>query len=216
MKNKILIITAIVTLGFIIQSCNLVIDKDTTSNISFTSIKPVMELLGEPIIEMTVGGTYVEAGVSAMAGDTVLDYTILEGAVDPGTLGYYVVVYEAVNGFGWASKAYRAVLVHDGTPYGDDITGAYKLSFLFNTNIKKHSINGYWEIENVFQQDGVVFPIVFADKGDGTYGVVPGEHPTKGFYTGTVVKNGTQLVFTMKMVSPSGIKTTKTFTWTKA
>lgn len=216
MKNKILIITAIVTFGFIFQSCNLIIDKDTTSNISYTSIKPVMELLGEPIISMTVGGTYKEEGVSATAGDTVLDYTILEGEVNPGAIGYYVVVYEAVNGFGWSSKAYRAVLVHDGTPYGEDITGNYKLSFLFNTSISKHQINGYWIIDNVFQEDGVTFPVIFADKGDGTYGIVPGEHPTKGFYTGTAVKNGTQMVFTLKMVSPDGTKTTKNFTWTKA
>ncbi len=215
MKNKIVHIIIIGVFGlFLIQSCEMIVDIDTTNNLSSVSTKPVIELLGEPIIEMQVGGAYTEEGIHATAGDTVLEYTIVEGNVNSNVEGYYVVTYEAVNGFGWSSRAYRAVLVHDGSPYGDDITGTYFINYVLPVStINKSNINGYWQISNVWGEGGVDFPITFADNGNGTYGVVPDTHPTKGFYLGTGIKTGNNINFILDVVSPGGIKTQKTFLW---
>ncbi len=217
MKNrivKIILVPAMLAL-ITLQACELIIDKDTTNNISIVSTKPVVTLLGEPVMEMTIGGTYVEQGIMAMAGDTVLDYTILEGVVDPQTADFYAVTYQASNGFGWATKAYRAVLVHDGEPYDVDITGNYKKGFAYKTSIEKAQINGYWMIKNVYQEIGTEVPIWFADKGDGTYGIVPDIHSTKGFYTGTAVRVGTKITFTIMFTSTDGEVIQKKFDWSK-
>lgn len=203
MKNKILIIIAFISiLSF--QACDLVIDKDTTDGLSYVSTKPVVTVLGEPIISLPVGGTYVDAGVEAYAGDTLLDAQIVEGEVNSGVKGFYVVTYQAVNGFGWESFGYRAVLVYDGNPYGQDIAGNYKRNELVNTVIRKNNIYGYWEIDNIFTEEGVQVPVVFADKGDNTYGIVPGFDPVKGYYSGTGVKTSLGISFKISIISLGG------------
>lgn len=213
MKNKLNIIIAFLLVG-IFTSCNVIVNHDTTGNISMVSTKPVMTLLGEPIMSLKNGETYNESGVDAVAGDTILDWEIVSGNVDVNQDGFYVVTYEAKNGFGWASQVYRAVLVHDGTPYSTDIAGLCEVGFLFDSYITKHQKNGYWKIDNVWAEEGVVFPVVFADYGNGVnYGVVPGEHETKGRYTGIAVKSGNVLKFTLNLVSPQGTETTKDFEW---
>ena len=131
MKNKLLsiIIVGIVVL-FILQACNLVYDKDTTSEISSVSVKPEIILLGEPIMSLKLGETYNDEGVKAVAGENEVIVEIESGKVDQNTLGFYVVTYKAANEFGWNSYAYRAVLVHDGSPYEtEEIGGNYKIGF---------------------------------------------------------------------------------------
>lgn len=202
----------IIALGLmIISSCNLIIDKDTTAEISKVSIKPVVKLLGDPIMSLPVGEIYNEAGIEAYAGETQIDYQVVSGNVNPNQEGFYVVTYKAENEFGWATYAYRAVLVYSGSPYGSDIEGHYKKGFLFDADISKYSVNGYWQMTNVWQEEGVDFPIIFADKGNGTYGIVPGEHPDKGRYSGTAYLSGNVLYFTINY----GEDKTITFDWTK-
>ena len=191
------------------------IDKDTTGNVSKISYKPVMTLKGDPIISMKVGSTYTEEGVDAYAGDTLLSYEIVSGEVDPNTAGFYVVTYKATNGFGWSSYAYRAVLVHDGTPYEGDISGNYKKGFFYNTTIQKYSVDGYYKIDNVWQQQGVTIPVIFADMGDGiNFGIVPGECDL-GFYSGTATLNGAVLTFHIHLATTDGQSLDYEFDWTK-
>lgn len=213
MKNKILI--ALFAILIISQSCNVIFDKDVTEEISSVSIKPTVELIGEPIMSLVVGGTYSESGVNAFSGDEPLDYSIVSGNVDSNSEGFYVVTYKAENKYGWATFAYRSVLVYAGSPYSEDITGHYKSGFLFDSDISKYTISGYWQMTNVWIEEGVTFPIIFADKGNGQYGIVPGEFETKGRYTGSALKTGNDIKFTMRLTSPDGIVNTKTFIWTK-
>jgi len=214
MKNKILIIiTFIFVLGF--QACDLVIDKDTTDGLSYVSTKPVVTVLGEPIISLPVGGTYVDAGVEAYAGDSVLDAHIVEGEVNSNQKGFYVVTYQAVNGFGWKSYGYRAVLVYDGNPYGSDIAGNYKRNELVETVIRKNNIYGYWEIDNIITEEGVTVPVVFADKGDDTYGIVPGFDPIKGYYSGTGVKTAQGISFQIQIITLGGTVLNQDHEWIK-
>jgi len=214
MKMKYFIIIVIFA-AVSFSSCNLIIDKDTTAEISKVSIKPVMKLKGDAIMSLPVGSTYNEEGVDAFVGDSAVNYVIVSGNVNPNQPGFYVVTYKAENQYGWVSYAYRAVLIYSGSPYGEDIAGHYKKGFLFDSDVSKYNINGYWQMTNVWSEEGVDFPIIFADKGDGTYGIVPGDHPEKGRYGGTAVKNGNKLKFYIHLTSPDGIETNQTFDWTK-
>lgn len=210
--KKIYLITLVI-IFFVFNSCNLIIDVDTTNEISEVSIKPVVTLLGEPVISLPVGGTYTEEGIEAYVGDSLVDYVIVSGNVNVNQEGFYVVTYLAENQFGWATYAYRAVLVYQGSAYGNDIAGNYRVGFFFYSDISKHSVNGYWEMDNVWAEDGVDLPIIFADNGDNTYGIVPGEHPSKGRYSGTAVKTALGIDFVLTVISPDGILTDKTFEW---
>lgn len=166
-------------------------------------------------MSLKVGSTYTEQGVEAYAGDTLLDYEIVSGAVDPNTKGFYVVTYKTTNGFGWSSYAYRAVLVHDGTPYEGDISGTYKKGFFYSSTIQKYSVNGYYQMDNVWQQEGTVIPIIFADLGDGiNFGIVP-QDTELGFITGTAKRNGSKITFYIHLVTPDNTTYDKSFDWTK-
>lgn len=233
MKKHFFIILIPLALIFM-AGCNLVWDVDTTADISYVSTKPVMTLLGDPIISMQKGGSYTEAGVEAKVGDTILEQTsnmpgweIIAGNVDPSAEDFYVVTYYAENGYGWGSYAYRAVLVHDGDPYGEDISGEYKVGnyspitqgYQFETSVSKYAVgentnSGYWQIDNVWIEEGVNMPIVFADKGDGTYGVVPSEHETKGRVFGTAFFNEDgEFEFNLEIHGKTGIVLNKDFKW---
>ncbi|MCD4792471.1 MAG: DUF5011 domain-containing protein [Bacteroidales bacterium] len=201
--------------AFSLSSCNLFFDNDTTAELSETSTKPTITLLGEPIISIKQGDSYNDAGVEAYVGNSLVDYTIVSGSVDVSQEGFYVVTYRAENQYGWDTYAYRTVLVYSGSPYGDDIAGEYKLSFEFREDISKHDVQGFWQMTNVYQEKGVEFPIVFADMGDNTYGIVPGEHITKGRYSGNAVKSGNIITFYLDIIGTDGTLISKEFSWTK-
>ena len=55
-----------------------------------------------------------------------LTASIVDGEVNADVPGFYVVEYNAINQFGWLSYVYRSVLVYEGDPYGEDISGTYK------------------------------------------------------------------------------------------
>ncbi len=222
MKKRIIIFLSAIIL--FATGCELFVDIDTTANVSYVSTKPVITLLGDPIISFEVGGSYVEEGVEAYAEDTLLDYEIVSGEVDPNTEGYYVVTYRAVNGFGWESFAYRAVLVHDGTPYEGDISGVYKPNLTSpGMEVSKHSINGYYDVSTFWFEAGelIDFPIVIADKGDGVhFGIVPSENEEKGRVVSGEAVFGIQngilaLTFIVKVITPGGIPRDKEFIWYK-
>ncbi|MEA2043717.1 MAG: DUF5011 domain-containing protein [Bacteroidota bacterium] len=195
MNKNILKYLAIVIFALSFGACDLVIDEDTTENISIVSVKPVITVLGEQIISMEVGGSYTDAGADADAGDNDFDLEIVSGNVDPSTAGFYLVTYKAENEYNWVSYAYRSVLVHDGTPYYEDISGGYKAGnqtsegYQFESQVAEaEGLNGYWTITNVWLEEGVTAPIYFADNDDGTYSVVPYEHERKGIIFGTAEK----------------------------
>jgi hypothetical protein len=214
MKNS-YIFLILISFVLLTNSCSLFFDRDTTGEISSLSIKPVVTLLGDQILSLPVGGTYTEQGIEAYVGDSLVEYTIVSGNVDANQKGFYVVTYSAENQYGWETLAYRAVLVYSGEPYGTDIAGNYKKGFAYYSVISKYPVDGYWQIDNVWQEGDVVFPIVFADNGDDTYSIVPGEHPVKGKYSGFGVKTENNIKFTLIVVSPDGVETTKEFPWEK-
>jgi len=215
MKKRYIVIITIIGF-FSIISCNVIIDKDTTAEISEVSIKPTVTLLGEPIMSLIVGGTYVEEGIEAYVGDSIVPYTIVSGNVNPNQEGFYKIKYKAENQYGWITNAYRAVLVYSGSAYGTDITGHYTSGLLGNADISKYSVDGYWEMTNVWVEEGVEFPIIFADRGNGTYGIVPSEHPTKGSISGNAyLLSGNRIRFNLNVINTDGSPSSKEFIWTK-
>jgi len=199
MKKTSLII--IILSAIFLQSCQLkelFWDVNTTDNISSVSVKPLMQLVGEPIISLPVGGTYVEEGVlssQVQLGDNDLkDSTkIVAGNVDVNQAGFYSVKYRAVNDFGWSSTVFRAVLVYSGNPDNyDDITHSFKqgvgVSVFGTMDVTKNSIKGYWNFTNIYLYDKIL-PAVVADLGDGiNYKIVPGYSSTYGFYQGYIIR----------------------------
>ena len=208
----------IISLVVIITSCNLLWDKDTTDHVSMVSCKPNVKLLGDQLMSLPVGGSYTEQGIEAYACDTPLTYTIVSGNVDPSNAGFYLVTYKAVNSFGWATYAYRAVLVYDGNPYLTDIGGNYKRGFYFHATISKDAVYGFWDMDNCWIEEGVTFPIVMAEDPNnvGHFVIVPGSHPSKAkFYTGYAVV-GDSLTVVLNIVDYNGQSLTKTFKWKKS
>ena len=224
MNKKIILL--ILLLPLFLGSCSLFIDKDTTAHISKVTYKPEIKILGDPIMSLKVGSTYTEAGVEVYVADSTLEYTIVKegednyavgtGAPDPNQLGFYVVTYKAVNGYGWANYAYRAVLVHDGTPYEGDISGNYRYGFNNKTTISKYSVDGYYQMDNVYKFSDTPLPIIFADTGDGiNFEIVPGYDETYGYYSGSGKKNGNRITFQLTLKSLDGTVLNQDITWLK-
>ncbi len=196
MKKKYLI-SIIVFIAFALSyltSCNVIWNKDVTEEISKTSVKPRITLLGEPMISMKVGGTYEEKGIKVDAGANEYTERIVSGEVNPNVEGFYLVKYEAINEYDWASYAYRSVLVHDGDAFTTDIAGPYKSGNnytpgvgweIFSTITKHPTLNGYWVTSTGWAEKDVFIPLTFAENGDGTYTIVPYEDEKKGYIFGT-------------------------------
>jgi hypothetical protein len=233
MKRKFYIL--IVSMSFLFSSCEVkewFFDVKTTDSVSSVSVKPLMILVGEPIISLQEGGTYVEEGVLAsevsLGENDLQTSTIIEsGNVDVNVKDFYTVTYKSENTFNWVSYVYRSVLVHDGTPYSEEIGyDDFYFGFEFDAVVTKHSINGYWTItsNNLLQEPGTdeELTIIFADKEGGNYGIVSGVHPTKGRYFGTAIRiykdlpHGIKedgLKFTITFISNDGVSVDKNYIW---
>ncbi|MBN2891958.1 MAG: hypothetical protein JXL97_08835 [Bacteroidales bacterium] len=204
-----------------LNSCNLFYDIDTT-NVSVVSTKPVIQVLGDEIQSIKVGGTYQEEGciVSVTADSTDYPYEYI-GAPDVNTAGFYIVTYTAVNGFGWKSRAFRSILVHEGNSgYSDDIAGNYESGIIEDlkkrSSISKYDVDGFWYISDGYGQLGTKLPIIFADKGDGiNYGIVPNDIPDFGLVTGTAVRNSlmNSFTFSLRIEMLDGSVLNQSFIW---
>jgi len=203
-----------------VSSCELIVDKHTTAEISAISVKPTVVLLGEPIISLLQGSAYSDAGVGAEAGSNNVSVDIVSGEVNANTEGLYVVTYRAENEYGWASYAYRTVLVHDGTPYENELIGGnYKIGFKYNETITEHSVFGFWQMSSVVDNANVKFPVVFAEATDGTLVIVPGVDTSFGRYSGTgefVISGSTKKIkFKLNIIPLTGEPYTKNIEWTR-
>lgn len=92
------------------------------------------EMIGDQIITLPKGDTYVEPGVIAMEGENDISNTIETiGTVDSSTLGLYEIEYKAVNVDGFASSIIRKVIVYEGDFSDIDLTGSYISSTILDT-----------------------------------------------------------------------------------
>ncbi len=181
--KKINFVLILISSLFILSSCEVkewFYDVDTTDSISQVSVKPILQIVGEPIMSLPVNSTYVEQGVLASEveeGGNDLTAEIVRGSVNTGTAGCYIVAYKAINTFGWATTVYRAVLVYATEPDTyTDISGEYKQLITFGKymymNVTKHEVKGFWNVSNFYTSDSPMEGIM-ADLGNNTYVLVP-------------------------------------------
>ncbi|WP_069660074.1 immunoglobulin-like domain-containing protein [Arcticibacter eurypsychrophilus] len=71
---------------------------------------PIITLKGDLLTFVNQGTTYTDAGVTAMVGETSVEFTS-SGTVNTAVPGVYVIDYAAKNEDGFAATAYRSVIV---------------------------------------------------------------------------------------------------------
>jgi hypothetical protein len=94
----------------------------TVVNVSY----PTIELAGDPVVSLSVGDSYTEAGATGtddISGATS-QLTPISNNVDPSTPGFYSVLYSTKNSNGYVTTAIRLVLVSSANP-ALDISGTY-------------------------------------------------------------------------------------------
>ncbi|MDB5012472.1 MAG: hypothetical protein JWQ25_674 [Daejeonella sp.] len=87
---------------------------------------PILTMAGEDIIAVPKGGTYTEAGVTAVEGTAQLEVKT-SGSVNTAANGVYTLEYSAVNKDGFAASVSRTVVVYttDATAAAHDLSGNY-------------------------------------------------------------------------------------------
>ena len=118
------ILIKILPLFFIaIVSCE---QDDMTEGVSRITYYNDIELIGDDIIVINQGETYVEPGVTAFeAEEDVTAKVIYSGTVDSSTIGYYQLVYNIINKDGFGKTITRNVLVVPTNVSSIDYSGTY-------------------------------------------------------------------------------------------
>lgn len=92
--------------------------KDVTTE-GFTRITyfPTLEVLGDPVMIIAKGTTFVDPGVYAeLKGEDVTDQVETTSNVDTNTPGIYSITYKITNSDGFSRSGSRTVYVADPTP----------------------------------------------------------------------------------------------------
>jgi len=128
MKRKYLNIIAVVALSVALFSCkkNDFIATDTQVGISKVTQYAQFTLTGADYVYVKKGDPYVEPGVVAKSGSTVLTVKTT-GTPNTNVAGVYTLNYSAVNADGFSASASRTVVVYDtdATAVGNDFSGNY-------------------------------------------------------------------------------------------
>lgn len=120
MKKYIYILTFFVLAFF--SSCEKSLDSENVSKI--TSF-PLIEVLGEKLITIPVGGPYTDAGAKAFAGTTEIKITTT-GTVDVNKPGVYIISYTAENEDGFKATSKRWIGVITSEAKADNLAGKYQ------------------------------------------------------------------------------------------
>ena len=116
---------------------------------------PTVELIGDPIIHIPIGGTFVDPGATLTDDITGAVSTIMATGFDDLDVtkpGLYAIDYEARNSNGFLASATRTVFVFDYTPPANldpnfDISGQYIRGAVVCTITKFD--NGLYVTDNV-------------------------------------------------------------------
>lgn len=119
---QLLFLSLIIVLG----ACNKdeINNTDTQVGHSRITFFPLLSLKGAKFIAVAKGGTYTDPGYTATESGQPITATVAP-AVNTASPGVYSVVYTATNKDGFASQAYRIVIVYDtdATAAAQDLTG---------------------------------------------------------------------------------------------
>lgn len=162
------------TLG--LTSCNDDHDQLTDSRVTHFAN---LELLGDEVIEINVGETFVDPGYTATEGEEDITSKVkVIGTVDTSKGGFYNLTYTVSNKDNFAVQASRLVMVKNP----NSLASAYYGESQYGS---RHYYNS---------------PITITDRGNGTYliddlvggfycyGRYPGYEPTYDFHCEAVIK----------------------------
>lgn len=127
-----------------------------------TPVYPKLTLKGAPVVTLSVGGTYTDAGATGFDSltNTTTQLTPVSNNVDAANAGFYVVNFLTKNLWGYRTSAARLVLVTT-VPPSDDISGTY----VRNTNGEPVHVvkagTGLYTIDNVGGVAGAPAAFVF-------------------------------------------------------
>lgn len=174
MKNILRNAALLAVAAFSMVSC----DKDS-EGLSTISTIPELTILGDPIVSIRLGGTFVDQGCTATCNGEDISSTItVRSTINPIVPGFYKVIYTARNADGAPGTATRTVMVCDPDNFASPYFGESQYG-------SRHYYNA---------------PITITDLGDGTYeiddivggfycyGRYPGYEPTYDFHLEAVIK----------------------------
>lgn len=122
---------------------------------------PTITFKGAPVVTLSVGGSYTDAGATGYDSitKTSTDLTPISNNVDAANAGFYVVSFLTKNVYGYRTSADRLVLVTTISP-SDDISGTYKRTNGQIVHVVKAG-TGLYTIDNVGGVAGAPAPFVF-------------------------------------------------------
>ena len=157
------VILSLLFISTVLVSC----DSETTGDVSKITYYPEFTLLGEEVVYVQKGSTYVDAGVLVTEGGVEIPYeTTVSGdyrggtSVDTNIVDVYHISYTAQNQDGFSGSASRTVVVYEDSDLTTSIAGLYS-----STVIRNGSNNPqYYNMEHI---------LVWKNN-DGTYGMSDG------------------------------------------
>ena len=102
---------------FTIFSCS----KESTDNVSSVTIFPQINLLGNPIINLEQGKTFIDPGVNANINGVKTEHEV-NSNLDSNKTGFYTINYSVKNTDGFEAKTSRTVIVYQNN---NTIAGVY-------------------------------------------------------------------------------------------
>lgn len=116
--KKIFIFLMVVS-GLLLTSC-----EESTDGVSKVTAYANLTMNGDPLVVLTQGETYTEAGVEAEADGKVLEVKI-DGTVDTSKPTVYKLKYSATNSDGYPASLTRTVVVLSNKPSTIDLSGTF-------------------------------------------------------------------------------------------
>lgn len=103
---------------FTILNCS----KESTNNISSVTVFPQIDLLGNPIINLEQGKTFIDPGVNANINGIETEHEI-NSNLNINKVGFYTINYSVKNTDGFEAKTSRTVIVYQNN---NTIAGLYR------------------------------------------------------------------------------------------
>jgi Domain of unknown function (DUF5011) len=182
-----------------------------------TPVFPTLTLKGAPVVTLSVGGTYTDAGATGFDSltNTTTQLTPVSNNVDPANAGFYVVNFLTKNLWGYRTLASRLVLVTNVSP-SDDISGTYQRTNGVNVHVVKAG-TGLYTIDNV---GGVanpgpdfVFPFYIGFTNDSTFEGPSQNTPLGGLSISnpTIIRSGNNVTLKYVVINPNFGTAIRTF-----
>jgi hypothetical protein len=177
---------------------------------------PTITLKGSPVVTLSVGGTYTDAGATGYdsLNQSTTNLTPISNNVDPANAGFYIVNFLTKNLYGYRTAASRLVLVTTVSPT-DDISGTYKRTNGVVVHVVKVG-TGLYTIDNVggvANNPAFVFPYYIGFTDLNTFEGPSQNTPLGGLSVSspTITRSGTDVTLSWVVINPNFGTAVRTF-----